>query len=184
MASPGAGKTTLLRAISEKLGETLKFAVMEADIDSDVDAKSLQQMGVDAIQIHTGGMCHLDADTTRQGLNSLGSRAYDLVILENVGNLVCPAEFDTGAVKNMTILSVPEGHDKPLKYPLMYETCQLLVISKTDVMEYFDFDKEKVIEYAKMRNPEIEILFVSAKTGDGVDKVADWIIKNTREWIQ
>ena len=184
MASPGAGKTTLLRALSAKLGETLKFAVMEADIDSDVDAKSLHQTGVDVIQIHTGGMCHLDADMTRQGLNSLGSRAYDLVILENVGNLVCPAEFDTGAVKNMTILSVPEGHDKPLKYPLMYETCQLLVISKTDVMEYFDFDKEKVIEYAKMRNPGIEILFVSAKTGDGVDKVADWIIKNTKEWIE
>ncbi|HJJ46531.1 MAG TPA: hydrogenase nickel incorporation protein HypB [Methanocorpusculum sp.] len=184
MASPGAGKTTLLRAISAQLGESLTFAVMEADIDSDVDAKAMRQIGVDAIQIHTGGMCHLDADMTRQGLNSLGSEAYDLVILENVGNLVCPAEFDTGAVKNMTILSVPEGHDKPLKYPLMYETCQLLVISKTDVMEYFDFDKEKVIEYAKMRNPEIEILFVSAKTGDGVDKVADWIIKNTREWIQ
>ena len=185
MSSPGSGKTTTLISAINLLKDKLRIAVMEADIDSDVDAIKIKEAtGIESIQLHTGGMCHLDADMTRQGLNSLGSRAYDLVILENVGNLVCPAEFDTGAVKNMTILSVPEGHDKPLKYPLMYETCQLLVISKTDVMEYFDFDKEKVIEYAKMRNPEIEILFVSAKTGDGVDKVADWIIKNTREWIQ
>lgn len=137
-----------------------------------------------ALQIHTGGMCHLDADMTRQGLKELGIEDLDLVVLENVGNLVCPAEFDTGAVKNMTILSVPEGHDKPLKYPLMYETCDLLVINKVDVMEYFDFDQEKVIEYAKMRNPKIEILFISAKTGEGIPELAQWLTKHTEEWIQ
>ena len=182
MSSPGAGKTTLLKQLASRLRGRLRFAVMEADIDSDVDARAMRKIGVDSIQIHTDGMCHLDADMTRQGLAELGSRDYDLVILENVGNLVCPAEFDTGAVKNMTILSVPEGHDKPLKYPLMYERCQLLVINKTDVMPYFDFDAEKVIEYAKLRNPDIEILFISAKTGEGVDRVADWIEHNTREW--
>jgi len=182
MSSPGAGKTTLLRKLAEEFRGKLRFAVMEADIDSDVDARAMLQAGVDSIQIHTGGMCHLDADMTRQGLQRLGSSDYDLVILENVGNLVCPAEFDTGAVKNVTILSVPEGHDKPLKYPLMYETCQLLVINKTDVLEYFDFDCEKVAEYAKARNPEIEILFVSAKTGEGVSEVADWILKHTLAW--
>ena len=182
MSSPGAGKTTLLRRLAAELEGKLRFAVMEADIDSDVDARAMQQSGVDAIQIHTGGMCHLDADMTRQGLRELGSADYDLVILENVGNLVCPAEFDTGAVKNMTILSVPEGHDKPLKYPLIYQTCQLLVINKTDVMDYFDFDREKVVEYAKMRNPEMEILFVSAKTGEGVVQVADWILHAVQEW--
>lgn len=182
MSSPGAGKTTLLKKVAAELNGKLRFAVMEADIDSDVDAQAMQQAGVDSIQIHTGGMCHLDADMTRQGLNELGSRDYDLVFLENVGNLVCPAEFDTGAVKNMTILSVPEGHDKPLKYPLMYETCQLLVINKIDVMDYFDFDRDKVVQYAKMRNPEIEILFVSAKSGEGISQVANWILKNTTEW--
>lgn len=182
MSSPGAGKTTLLKKVAAELNGKLRFAVMEADIDSDVDAQAMQQAGVDSIQIHTGGMCHLDADMTRQGLNELGSRDYDLVFLENVGNLVCPAEFDTGAVKNMTILSVPEGHDKPLKYPLMYETCQLLVINKIDVMDHFDFDRDKVVQYAKMRNPEIEILFVSAKSGEGISQVANWILKNTTEW--
>ena len=184
MSSPGAGKTTLLKQIVARLKDRLRLGVMEADIDSDVDALAMRDCGVDAIQIHTGGMCHLDADMTRQGLRELGSEKYDVVFLENVGNLVCPAEFDTGAVKNMTILSVPEGHDKPLKYPLMYETCQLLVINKVDVMPYFDFDREKVVEYAKMRNPDIEILFVSAKTGEGVDKVADWIERNATEWNQ
>ena len=182
MSSPGAGKTTLLRELSGKLGEKLKFAVMEADIDSDVDAKAMRQAGVDAIQIHTGGMCHLDADMTRQGLTELDSSQYDLVILENVGNLVCPAEFDTGAVKNMTILSVPEGDDKPLKYPLMYEVCQLLVISKTDVIDSFDFDPEKVVRYARMRNPEIDVIFTSAKTGEGIDELAKWIIENVNSW--
>ena len=182
MSSPGAGKTTLLKQVISRLKDRIRVGVMEADIDSDVDAQAMQAMGIDAIQIHTGGMCHLDADMTRQGLTELRSADYDLVILENVGNLVCPAEFDTGAVKNMTILSVPEGHDKPLKYPLMYETCQLLVINKVDVMPYFDFDAEKVVEYAKMRNPDIEIFFVSAKTGAGVEQVADWIMRNTMEW--
>ena len=182
MASPGAGKTTLLRQLSKRLKEKLRFAVMEADIDSDVDARTMKAEGVDTIQIHTGGMCHLDADMTRQGLRELGSEKYDLVILENVGNLVCPAEFDTGAVKNMTVLSVPEGHDKPLKYPLMYESCQLLVINKIDVLPYFDFDCEKVVQYAKMRNPDIEVIFVSAKTGEGVDQVADWIFRNVTAW--
>ena len=184
MSSPGAGKTTLLKQIVDRLKDHLRLGVMEADIDSDVDARTMRSCGIDAIQIHTGGMCHLDADMTRQGLTELGSAAYDVVFLENVGNLVCPAEFDTGAVKNMTILSVPEGHDKPLKYPLMYETCQLLVINKVDVMPYFDFDAQKVVEYAKMRNPEIEILFVSAKTGEGVEAVADWISKNAMAWNQ
>ena len=184
MSSPGAGKTTLLKQIVARLKDRLRLGVMEADIDSDVDALAMRDCGVDAIQIHTGGMCHLDADMTRQGLRELGSGKYDVVFLENVGNLVCPAEFDTGAVKNMTILSVPEGHDKPLKYPLMYETCQLLVINKVDVIPYFDFEREKVMEYAKMRNPGIEILFVSAKTGEGVDAVAEWIERNATEWNQ
>ena len=174
MSSPGSGKTTTLLALAKELQGKIKMGVMEADIDS----------AVDAIQIHTGGMCHLDADMTRQGLEEFGTKDLDLVILENVGNLVCPAEFDTGAVKNMTILSVPEGHDKPLKYPLMYETCDLLVINKIDVLPYFDFDKEKVVEYAKMRNPEIDIIFISAKTGEGVSEVAEWILKNTKEWIE
>lgn len=183
MSSPGAGKTTLLRRLAAELRHKLKFAVMEADIDSDVDAQAMQEAGLDSIQIHTGGMCHLDADMTRQGLKELGSSNYDLVILENVGNLVCPAEFDTGAVKNMTVLSVPEGHDKPLKYPLMYENCQLLVINKTDVLEYFDFDCAKAVEYAKMRNPDIDILLVSAKTGEGIPELAEWILKEVKAWI-
>ena len=184
MSSPGAGKTTLLRRLAAELEGKLRLGVMEADIDSDVDARAMQQMGVDTIQIHTGGMCHLDADMTRQGLQELGSADYDLVVLENVGNLVCPAEFDTGAVKNVTILSVPEGHDKPLKYPLMYETCQLLIVNKTDVLDYFDFDRDKVAEYARMRNPDIEILFVSAKTGEGIPQVARWILEQTEAWIR
>ena len=184
MSSPGAGKTSLLLKLAKELKGKVKLGVMEADIDSAVDARAMLEAGVSTIQIHTGGMCHLDADMTRQGLRELGAEAFDLVVLENVGNLVCPAEFDTGASKNMTILSVPEGHDKPLKYPLMYETCQLLVINKIDVMEYFDFDAEKVTEYAKMRNPDIEILFVSAKTGEGIPRVAEWILKQVREWNQ
>ena len=184
MSSPGAGKTTLLKQVVRRLSENFRVGVMEADIDSDVDARAMRDCGIDAIQIHTGGMCHLDADMTRQGLRELGSEQYDVVFLENVGNLVCPAEFDTGAVKNMTILSVPEGHDKPLKYPLMYETCQLLVINKVDVLPYFDFDADKVVEYAKMRNPDIEILFVSARTGEGVDQVADWIAHSAESWNQ
>lgn len=184
MSSPGSGKTTTLLALAKELKNKIRMGVMEADIDSAVDAETMEAAGVRSIQIHTGGMCHLDADMTRQGLEEFGTKDLDLVILENVGNLVCPAEFDTGAVKKMTILSVPEGHDKPLKYPLMYETCDLLVINKVDVMPYFDFDKDKVVEYAKMRNPKIDIIFISAKTGEGVAELADWILRNTREWIE
>ena len=184
MSSPGSGKTTTLLRTLETLKEEMAIGIMEADIDSAVDAETIQKAGVKTIQLHTGGMCHLDADMTRQGLQELGSQNYDLVFLENVGNLVCPAEFDTGAVKNMTILSVPEGHDKPLKYPLMYESCQLLVINKVDVEPYFDFDREKVVQYARMRNPAIQIIFVSAKTGECVDALADWIIRNAESWNQ
>ena len=184
MSSPGSGKTTFLLALAKALKGRVRMAVMEADIDSAVDARTMLDAGVPSIQIHTGGMCHLDADMTRQGLSQLDTDEVDLVVLENVGNLVCPAEFDTGAVKNMTILSVPEGHDKPLKYPLMYETCQLLVVNKIDVLPYFDFDTDKVVEYAKMRNPDIQILFVSARTGEGIDAVADWIAASVKNWIE
>lgn len=184
MSSPGSGKTTTLLALAKELKGKLKMAVMEADIDSAVDAQTMTDAGIKSIQIHTGGMCHLDADMTRQGLNELGTDEADLVVLENVGNLVCPAEFDTGAVKNMTILSVPEGHDKPLKYPLMYEVCDLLVINKIDVIDYFDFDKDKVVEYAKKRNPNIDVIFISAKTGQGIPELAEWLVKNTQDWIQ
>ena len=184
MSSPGSGKTTLLLALAKALGDKLKLGVMEADIDSATDAEAMVNAGVSSIQIHTGAMCHLDAEMTRQGLDAIESKNFDLVILENVGNLVCPAEFDTGAVKNMTILSVPEGHDKPLKYPLMYETCQLLVISKMDVLPYFNFDCEKVVEYAKMRNPDIDIIFVSARTGEGIPQLAQWIENNVSQWLQ
>lgn len=184
MSSPGSGKTTTLLALAKQLEGKIKWGVMEADIDSAVDAQTMADAGIPSIQIHTGGMCHLDADMTRQGLREFDRKDLDLIVLENVGNLVCPAEFDTGAVKNMTILSVPEGHDKPLKYPLMYETCDLLVVNKTDVLEYFDFDKEKVTEYAKRRNPNIDILFISAKTGEGIDKLAGWILDNVKEWCK
>ena len=182
MSSPGAGKTTTLVQLAKELEGKLKWVVMEADIDSAVDTKTMLSAGIPTIQIHTGGMCHLDADMTRQGLRELDTTDVDLVILENVGNLVCPAEFDTGAVKNMTILSVPEGHDKPLKYPLMYETCQLLVINKIDVAEYFDFDMEKVTEYAHMRNPNLKIFPICAKTGEGVDAWCDWLANAVAQW--
>jgi len=182
MSSPGSGKTTTLLALAKELKGKLRWAVMEADIDSVVDAQTMKEAGVEAIQIHTGGMCHLDADMTRQGLSQLDRSDLDLVVLENVGNLVCPAEFDTGSVKNMTILSVPEGDDKPLKYPLMYETCDLLVINKIDVLEYFDFDCEKVVEYAKRRNPQIDVIFISARTGEGVGDLARWIETQVEAW--
>ena len=182
MSSPGSGKTTTLLALTRYLKDKVRFGVMEADIDSTVDARAMLDAGVKAIQIHTGGMCHLDADMTRQGLRELGTEDLDLVILENVGNLVCPAEFDTGSSRNMTILSVPEGDDKPLKYPLMYETCHLLVINKIDVQDYFDFDREKVIAAAKQRNPDIEILFISAKTEEGIPQLAEWILNQTTQW--
>ena len=176
MSSPGSGKTTTLLAVAKKLSGKVKLGVMEADIDSAVDAEKMLNAGIKSIQIHTGGMCHLDADMTRQGVREIGTDGLDVIVLENVGNLVCPAEFDTGAHKNVTILSVPEGHDKPLKYPLMYETCDLLIVNKIDVIDYFDFDKQKAVEYAKMRNPNIDVIFISAKTGDGIDEVADWIL--------
>ena len=176
MSSPGSGKTSTLLSLAKALEGRVRMGVMEADIDSSVDAQAMLEAGVKTIQIHTGGMCHLDADMTRQGLRELGTDDLDLVILENVGNLVCPAEFDTGAARNITILSVPEGHDKPLKYPLMYQTCHLLVVNKIDVLPYFDFDMDKLMEYARKRNPDIEILPISAKTGEGIDRLADWIL--------
>jgi hydrogenase nickel incorporation protein HypB len=176
MSSPGSGKTSTLLSLAKALEGRVRMGVMEADIDSSVDAQAMLEAGVKAIQIHTGGMCHLDADMTRQGLRELGTDDLDLVILENVGNLVCPAEFDTGAARNITILSVPEGHDKPLKYPLMYQTCHLLVVNKIDVLPYFDFDMDKLVEYARKRNPDIEILPISAKTGEGIDRLTDWIV--------
>ena len=169
MSSPGSGKTTFLLSLSKELKGKINMAVMEADIDSSIDAETLNKAGIPSIQIHTGGMCHLDADMTRQGLKEIGITPYDLIVLENVGNLVCPAEFDTGAVKNVTILSVPEGHDKPLKYPLMYEVSDLLIVNKIDVLPYFDFDTEKVVEYAKSRNPNIDVVFISAKNNLGID---------------
>ena len=182
MSSPGSGKTTTLTRLIELLKEDLKIGVMEADIDSDVDAKTVAATGAKAIQLHTGGMCHLDAAMTRQGLEGLDSSDADLVVLENVGNLVCPAEFDTGAVKNMAILSVPEGHDKPLKYPLMFQVCDTVLINKIDVAPYFDFDFEKCTEYIRMRNPKAVIFPISAKTGEGVDAVADWLKEEVKNW--
>jgi len=182
MSSPGSGKTSTLRRTIAALKDEMKIGVMEADIDSDVDAAAILETGARAIQIHTGGMCHLDADMTRQGLTEFGTEDLDLVVLENVGNLVCPAEFDTGAVKNAVILSVPEGHDKPLKYPLMFEVANVLIINKIDVLPYFDFDLEKVTEFAHMRNPGLEIFPISAKTGEGVDKWVDWLRRQVNDW--
>lgn len=182
MSSPGSGKTSVLLKTIERLKSEIEIGVMEADIDSDVDAVKVSETGVKTIQLHTGGMCHLDAEMTRQGLAELGTDGLDLAVLENVGNLVCPAEFDTGAVKNVTILSVPEGHDKPLKYPLIYNVCDALIINKIDVLPYFDFDMEKVREYAHMRNPDLEIFPVSAKTGEGMDAWCSWLLDNVKRW--
>lgn len=182
MSSPGSGKTTTLTRLIELLKEDLKIGVMEADIDSDVDAVTIAATGAKAIQLHTGGMCHLDAAMTRQGLDGLDAGEADLVVLENVGNLVCPAEFDTGAVKNMAILSVPEGHDKPLKYPLMFQVCDAVLINKIDVAPYFDFDFEKCTEYIRMRNPKAVIFPISAKTGKGIEAVADWLKEEVKNW--
>lgn len=182
MSSPGSGKTTTLARTIEALAGDLSIGVMEADIDSDVDARAMAATGVTAIQLHTGGMCHLDASMTEQGLKEIGTKDLDLVVLENVGNLVCPAEFDTGAVKNAMILSVPEGHDKPLKYPLIFTVCDALIINKIDVLPYFDFDMEKVVEYAHMRNPKLKIFPLSAKTGEGVDAWCDWLREQVRDW--
>lgn len=182
MSSPGSGKTTTLTRLIELLKEDLKIGVMEADIDSDVDAVTIAATGAKAIQLHTGGMCHLDAAMTRQGLDGLDAGEADLVVLENVGNLVCPAEFDTGAVKNMAILSVPEGHDKPLKYPLMFQVCDAVLINKIDVAPYFDFDFEKCTEYIRMRNPKAVIFPISPKTGEGIEAVADWLKEEVKNW--
>lgn len=182
MSSPGSGKTTTLTRTIEQLKDSLRIGVMEADIDSDVDAKKIAELGVESIQLHTGGMCHLDADMTRQGLDGIGTDELDLIVLENVGNLVCPAEFDTGAVKNAMILSVPEGHDKPLKYPLMFSICDVVLINKIDVMPYFDFDMEACKEYILQRNPNAVIIPISAKTGEGIDKWTAWLKDQVNIW--
>ena len=180
MSSPGSGKTTTLMRTIEALRDTLKIGVMEADIDSDVDARTISQSGVRVIQLHTGGMCHLDAEMTRQGLEGLDTAELDLVILENVGNLVCPAEFDTGATKNAMILSVPEGHDKPLKYPLMFSVCDVVLVNKIDVLPYFDFDLEKCREYVHRRNPQAKIIPICARTGEGMKEWTDWLLQEVR----
>lgn len=182
MSSPGSGKTTTLKATIGALKDKVKIGVMEADIDSDVDAKKIAETGVKSIQLHTGGMCHLDAEMTRQGLEGLNTDDVELAILENVGNLVCPAEFDTGAVKNAMILSVPEGDDKPLKYPLMFSICDVVLINKIDVLPYFDFDVEKCKEYVKKRNPNAKVFLICAKTGEGIDEWANWLLNEVHKW--
>lgn len=182
MSSPGAGKTTTLMKTIEALKGTFRIGVMEADIDSDVDARTIQGTGVKVLQLHTGGMCHLDAGMTRQGLEGLETGDVELAILENVGNLVCPAEFDTGASKNAMILSVPEGDDKPLKYPLMFSVCDVVLINKTDVLPYFDFDMEKCREYIRMRNPKAKVIPICAKTGEGIEEWTDWLKEEVRAW--
>lgn len=182
MSSPGSGKTTTVLRTIESLKSDMTIGVMEADIDSDVDAHSVAKTGTKVIQLHTGGMCHLDADMTRQGLLGLDTESIDFVILENVGNLVCPAEFDTGASKNAMILSVPEGDDKPLKYPLMFSMVDVLLINKIDVMDYFDFNLEAVKVRAQKLNPDIKIIPISARTGEGIDEWADWIRTEVKNW--
>ncbi len=183
MSSPGSGKTTTLIQLINRIKDKVRVAVMEADIDSDVDAVKIKEAtGIPSIQLHTGGMCHLDAEMTRQGLDNVPLEGLDLVILENVGNLVCPAEFDTGSARNAMILSVPEGHDKPLKYPLMFSVCDLVVVNKMDVMPYFDFDLEKCKEYVYMRNPQATVIPICAKTGEGVDQVAEWLLNEINNW--
>lgn len=182
MSSPGSGKTTTLLRTVEGLKDQLRMGVMEADIDSDVDAAAMANAGVRSIQLHTGGMCHLDAGMTRQGLEGLGTENIDLAILENVGNLVCPAEFDTGAVKNAMILSVPEGDDKPLKYPLMFSICDVLLVNKIDVAPYFNFDLDKCVERVKKLNPNIQVFPISALKGEGIEPWADWLREQTKTW--
>ena len=183
MSSPGSGKTTTLIQTINLLKEKIRIAVMEADIDSNVDAVKIKEAtGIPSIQLHTGGMCHLDAEMTRQGLDNVDLEGLDLVILENVGNLVCPAEFDTGSCKNAMILSVPEGHDKPIKYPLMFSICDVVVINKMDVLPYFDFDLEKCKEYVHMRNPNAKVIPICAKTGEGVENFAGWLLQEVKNW--
>ncbi len=182
MSSPGSGKTTTLMRTIEALKDDFKIGVMEADIDSDVDARTISGSGAKVIQLHTGGMCHLDAEMTKQGLEGLETGDVDLVVLENVGNLVCPAEFDTGASKNAMILSVPEGHDKPLKYPLMFSICDVVLVNKIDVLPYFDFDMDKCTEYIHMRNPRAKIIPICARTGEGMEEWADWLREEVKNW--
>lgn len=182
MSSPGSGKTTTLMKTINELKDEMKVGVMEADIDSDVDAHTISATGVKVIQLHTGGMCHLDADMTKQGLIGLGTKDIDLAILENVGNLVCPAEFDTGASKNAMILSVPEGDDKPLKYPLMFSIVDILLINKIDAIDFFQFDLEACKERVRKLNPNVKIIPISAKTGEGIDEFADWIRLEVKKW--
>ena len=182
MSSPGSGKTTTLLRTLEALKDELRIGVMEADIDSDVDAKTIADAGVKSIQLHTGGMCHLDASMTEQGLKEIGTKDLDLVVLENVGNLVCPAEFDTGSVKNAMILSVPEGDDKPLKYPLMFSICDVLLINKIDVLPYFDFDIEACKKYVRKLNPNMKIIPISARNGEGIDEWAQWLREQIYAW--
>jgi hydrogenase nickel incorporation protein HypB len=183
MSAPGSGKTTTLIQTLNRIKDKVRVAVMEADIDSDVDAvKIVEATGIPSIQLHTGGMCHLDAEMTRQGLDNVALKDVDLVVLENVGNLVCPAEFDTGAVRNAMILSVPEGDDKPLKYPLMFTVCDLVLINKTDVMPYFDFDLERCKSYIHQRNPKAQVIPICAKTGEGVDTFAQWLLAEVNAW--
>lgn len=184
MSSPGAGKTTTLTRTISGLKDQLQIGVMEADIDSDVDARSISKLGVKTIQLHTGGMCHLDAEMTAQGLLGLETDGLDLAILENVGNLVCPAEFDTGAVKNAMILSVPEGHDKPLKYPLMFSICDVVLINKIDVLPFFDFDLEACTSGVLMRNPKAKIIPISARTGEGMEEWIQWLEAEVKKWQQ
>ncbi len=182
MSSPGSGKTTTLLRTIEALKDEMNIGIMEADIDSDVDAQTVSKTGTKVIQLHTGGMCHLDADMTKQGLTGLGTEEIDLAILENVGNLVCPAEFDTGAVKNAMILSVPEGDDKPLKYPLMFSIVDVLLINKMDAIGFFDFDLEAVKERVKKLNPKIKVIPITAKTGEGIDEWANWLRAEVKNW--
>ena len=183
MSAPGSGKTTTLIRTINLLKDKLRIAVMEADIDSDVDAVKIREAtGVPSIQLHTGGMCHLDAEMTQQGLDNLALQDVDLVILENVGNLVCPAEFDTGAVRNAMILSVPEGDDKPLKYPLMFTVCDTVVVNKTDVLPYFDFDLDRCRANVRLRNPKTRVIPICAKTGEGVQDFADWLLQEVTDW--
>lgn len=182
MSSPGSGKTTTLKKTIAALKDKVSIAVMEADIDSDVDAAAISETGVKAIQLHTGGMCHLDAHMCAQGLEGLNAGDVDLIFLENVGNLVCPAEFDTGAGVNVTILSVPEGDDKPLKYPLMYQVCDVVLVNKIDVAPYFDFDLEKLKKNVTLRNPKAVVIPFSAKTGEGLDAWIEWLSRKVAEW--
>ena len=185
MSSPGSGKTTTIIRTINLLKDKIRIAVMEADIDGDVDTVKIREAtGIPSIQLHTGGMCHLDAEMTRQGLGNLDLDRVDLVILENVGNLVCPAEFDTGSCANAMILSVPEGDDKPLKYPLMFSVCDLVLINKTDVLQCFDFDMERCRKYIRKRNPHAKVLPVSARTGDGIDAFAGWLLEKVNNWKQ